>query len=472
MRVMAGLVFASFWTVLFTGAVRKWLVPGVSALYLLQDVPIGLSYIYAIRSGLISRGYLMLATVCLAGMITVQALFQIIVPGLSPIIAFIGLHNYLFYFPILLIFPVCLTHKYRQDFIRWNLLLSIPMCLLAIGQALSPKAAFINKSSEGEAFGVPGADIARVSGTFNFTFFYAIWVGLAVALCMGEWLLPKEKRAVKQQWLLIVCSFTVNICHLVSGSRGAIALGAAAVVGAMVAAVILRSKRAIYAVIGICIFLPVAGAMTYFISPDEFNIIAERFTGESYQADNKNRAMDSLFGFATIPKFSLVGAGVGMGVDAAHIGSSDAYNYTYDLAEQDIIRNVMELGTPVGLTYALSRIFFAFGMILLAGIIVKSGGPPHVLPIALVMFSQTYTGDLTRAATMTATQVFMGYSFILGALYHPDEPTPELAYVPQAYPGPDLWDGGYPPVLDAPAFSLPDQASPQLATGEPSTRSV
>ena len=443
-------------------------------MYLLQDVPIGISYLYALRSGLISRGYIMLFTLFLAGIITLQALFQIIGPGLSPIVAFIGLHNYLFYLPMLFIFPVCLNDKYRKDFIRWNLLLSIPMCLLAIGQALSPKAAWINKSSEGEAFGVPGADIARVSGTFNFTFFYAIWVGLAVALCVGEWLLPKRRRAIKQQWLLIVCSFTANICHLVSGSRGAIALGAAAVVGAMAAAVILRSTRAIYAIIGIFTFIPIAGTMTYFISPAEFNIIAERFTGSNYQADNKARAIDSLFGFATIPQFSLIGAGVGQGVDAAHIGSSNAYAYTYDLAEQDIVRNVMELGTPVGITYAMSRILFAVGMIVLAGLIVKSGGPPHVLPIALVMLSQTWTGDLTRAATMTATQVFMGYSFILGSFYYPDDMTPELTAASSNPWNPESWNTGIPGSSgwNPEAVALDDNASPVAPATDPLMRSV
>lgn len=418
---MARLFFATFWVVIFTGSVRKWIFPGVSALYLLQDVPMVVAYVYAIWTGLFTRSYLMLYTVLLGTIITLQTLAQIVFSGLDLFVAGVGLHNYLFYLPILFVFPLCLTLRYRKDFVRWNLYLSIPMCLLAIAQSISPKQAFVNRTSEGgDAFGMPGADVARVSGTFNFTTFYGIWVGLAVALCMGEWLLPKERRSIRNQWLLILCTFTVNICHLISASRAAIALAAAAICGAMIGAIVLGSTRALLAIAGMCFLLPVAAGMTYFISPAEFNIIVDRFTGDTYVDDSKNRLQDGLIGFAVIPKFSLIGAGVGMGVDAAHVGNADTYNFTYSLSENDMTRTVMELGTPVGLLYALSRLGFLFGMVFFSIKIVRSGSSPHVLPLSVFLLAQGYQGDLTRAATMTASQIMIGYAFILGAYYYPD----------------------------------------------------
>jgi hypothetical protein len=349
-----------------------------------------------------------------------------VISGLSLTVAIIGLHNYLFYLPILFVFPRCLTVKYRKDFVRWNLILSIPMCLLAIGQTVLPKQSFINRTSEGDtAFGLPGADVARVSGTFNFTVFYGIWVAMAVALCMGEWLLPRERRALKSQWLLILCTMTVNVCHLVSASRSAIALAGAAIAGALVAAIVLGSARAILAIGGICILVPAAAGMAYLISPDATNIVVERFTGSHYVDDSKVRLEDGLIGFATIPKFSLIGAGTGMGVDAAHIGNTDTYNFTYALSEADTVRNVMELGTPVGLLYILTRITFLIGMVFFSIRIVRAGSSPHVLPLSFFLLAQAYQGDLTRAATMTASQVMVGYAFILGAYYYPDNASPE-----------------------------------------------
>jgi len=424
-RGMARIFFATVWMIIFTGAVRKWILPGVSVLYLLQDVPIGIAYAYALWTGLFNRSYLMIVVILLSVLITLQGLAQIVFSGLDIFVATVGLHNYLYYLPILFVFPLCLTEKYRRDFVWWNLILSIPMCLLAILQSGSPKQAFINHTSEGDAFGLPGAEVARVSGTFNFTVFYGLWVAMAVALCMGEWLLPKERRAIKNQWLLVFCSFTVNICHLVSASRSAIALAGAAIFGGIVGAIVLRSTRAILAIGGICVLLPVAAGMTYVISPAEFNIVATRFTGDEYVDDSKLRLVEGLIGFATIPKFSLIGAGIGMGVDAAHVGNADTYNFTYTLAELDIIRNVMELGTPVGLIYVLIRLSFLMGMVFLSIKIVRDGSSPHVLPLSFYLLAQGYQGDLTRAATMTGSQVMVGYAFILGAYYHPDNTSME-----------------------------------------------
>jgi hypothetical protein len=418
-RTMARFFFASFWTVLFTGAVRKWIFPGTSAFYLLQDVPITLAYIYALWKGAYDRGVIFLAILLLSAVLMMQGLLQVIVIGLNFFVALVGVHHYLYYLPILIVFPIFLTEKYRRNFIWWNLMLSIPMCLLAISQSLSPKSAWVNRTSEGEAFGVPGADVARVSGTFNFVSFYGIWAATAVALCMGEWLLPKHRRVIQKPWLMILVTFTVNLCHLVSASRAAILLAALAIIGALVCAFVLGAMRPIAAILGIFFMLPVLAGVTYIISPAEVNIVIDRFTGDRGVSDSKARVVEGLIDFATVPEFSLMGAGIGVGVDAAHVGNLDAYNFTYNLSEEDTVRNVMELGTPVGLLYVLARLFFFYGMILFAIRIARSGSTPHVVPMSFFLIATGYA-DMTRNATMTATQILFGYAFILSAYYHPD----------------------------------------------------
>jgi hypothetical protein len=116
-----------------------------------------------------------------------------------------------------------------------------------------------------------------------------------------------------------------------------------------------------------------------------------------------------------------------MGVDASHIGNSDTYNFTYTLSEADTIRTVMELGTPVGMIYMFTRVALLLGMVVLAFSITRAGSSPHVIPLSFCLFAQAYQGDLTRAATMTASQVMIGYAFILSAYYYPDNiPSLEL----------------------------------------------
>jgi len=236
---------------------------------------------------------------------------------------------------------------------------------------------------------------------------------------------PKHRRVIRKTWLLAICTFAINLCHLVSGSRSAILLAAAAIAGGFVAACVLGSSRAILAIGGICILLPVGAAATYVISPTEYNTVMDRVTGDSGKADIESRVGSGLIGWVTEPKFSLIGAGIGMGVDAAHVGNSDTYNFTYTLSEGDTIRTVMELGTPVGLFYMLTRVALLLGMVFLAFAITRSGSCPHVLPLSFCLFAQGYQADLTRAATMTASQVMVGYAFILSAYYYPDN-TPSL----------------------------------------------
>jgi hypothetical protein len=295
--------------------------------------------------------------------------------------------------------------------------------MLAFVQNALPKSAFINRTSEGDAFGVTGADVARVSGTFNFTLYYGIWVAVAVALCLGEWLLPKERRVFKSTTLLIVCTAAVNICHLISASRTAILLAGVATFGAMVSAIALRSTRALAAMIGIMVLLPSLAGLTYLVSPTEFDIITARFTDSNNVDEGKHRISEIAFGFLTEPKISAFGAGIGMGVDAAHVGNAQAYIFTYALSEFDTIRTVMELGTPVGLIYIVVRFGFILAMGILAWRVVREGSSPHVLPLSFCLFFESYLGDWTRNASMTSSQIFFGYAFILGAYYYPDNTT-------------------------------------------------
>jgi hypothetical protein len=153
--------------------------------------------------------------------------------------------------------------------------------------------------------------------------------------------------------------------------------------------------------------------------PNEFQIIVERFTGDEYVAEAQGRTLDIAVGFLTDPPFSLIGAGIGMGIDAAHFGENYNANFLYQSSEWDTIRIVYEEGTLVGLFYDFTRIAFSLGMVFLAIQIVRKGGVPHVLPIAMYCFAQVYLQDLTRLGSMTSGQVAIAYAFILSVYLYP-----------------------------------------------------
>lgn len=429
-KTLARLYFATFWMIIFTGCIRKWLFPSIGVFYLLQDIPITLGYIYAFYRGYMTRGMLLVGILLLSAVMVFLGVTQVLVIGLSPVVAFIGLHHYLYYLPMMVAFPLALTPKYRRNFIRCNLWACIPMLPLSVAQALSPVDAFINQSSNGDAFGVSGSDVARVTGPFNFTASYGIWVATALSLCLGEWLLPRSRRASRSTLLLSFATFSWALIALISASRENIVLCAAGATGAVFAVFLIRSTRgALMIALGLA-SLPIVAGLVYTINPDEFLIIVERFTDSKHDSsyDMKGRIGENIYGWLTEPDYTLLGKGVGMGIDAAHFGSVDPYGFTYGLKESDTVRNVIELGTPVGYLWCIVRFSFAIGMILFAWRLVYIS--PHCMALAYMLFAQV-VWELTRNATTTMTQVMMGYCFIFGVYHYPEVmenrlPAPEL----------------------------------------------
>jgi len=416
-RRIAQLFFATFWLIVFTGSVRKWIFPGSGIFYLLQDVPISLAYVYALYKGFFTRGLLFVGMMLLGAILALQTLLQIVAIDLSPKVGFIGLHHYIYYAPMLLVFPLGLTARYRRDFIRWNLWAAVPMLPLSLVQATSAPSAWVNQSTMGDSFSLPGVDVARISGPFNYTAAYGLWVALAFALCLGEWLLAPERRASKSRSLLLFATGSWALIALISGSRENIVVCAAAAAGACVAAGLIGSARSVAMILVGVMSIPIAVGAVYLINPTEYETMQRRFfdkTNSDYEM--KGRVGENLYGWLYEAEFSFIGQGVGMGIDAAHVGSVDAYNFTYGLSESDTVRNVMELGTPVGYLWNFTRMLFALGMIGLAWRLTPLS--PHGLPLTCMLFGQV-VWDMTRYATTSYTQVMVGYCFVFGVLLYP-----------------------------------------------------
>jgi len=108
-RGVLGTLFLCGWIcVLLQGALRKWVFPGVTALYLIQDVPLIVAYGYAVLKGYIWAGKVMIGCMLVAILLSIETLTQLVVIDLNTRTALIGLHQYIFYFPILFLMPMCL----------------------------------------------------------------------------------------------------------------------------------------------------------------------------------------------------------------------------------------------------------------------------------------------------------------------------------------------------------------------------
>lgn len=416
-------------SILLQGALRKWIFPGLTIMYLVQDLPLLAAYVYAIYKGIVWNR-LALACIALAIWLSIQSLAQVILVGHSITVAVIGLHHFIFYLPILFLLPPCMNRENRKRFVRFNLLSIVPMSIIAALQALSPRGTWINRTSAGDdtAFLV-GNGAVRATGTFNFTMSFSIWCGIVVALVIGEWLRPSQDRALSSKWILVITSCAAAIATFDSASRTAVIMAAAACTGGVAVALVTRNYKNLASLGAMLAIIPVLTFAAYFVAPLAFSGLIDRFSGESYQREMTNRISDMTIGFLYTPSSSFIGQGIGSGIQAAHVGSAAAYQI--DLLEMENLRIVQEMGVIPGGVFVILRYIAGFALIV-AGF--KALRAPQVrfasaVPLAFTLAPTITVGELIRSAPVIATQEFFFAALICGAVLFSREPLQASAVV-------------------------------------------
>lgn len=214
--------------VVLEGTLRKWVLPQASQLiYFLKDfVLLGAYLSYFLNSKSKQRLITKTSTIkfCIF-LVSSWCLFQAFNPNLgSPIIGIIGIKNYLFYIPLMWMLPSLFqSEEELYKFLRFYLLLLIPVGLLAIAQFFSPPNSPINVY----AWGDKGPDVAlsgdlksvRVTGTFSYLAGYSVYLGVCISL-----LLPMltMKQPPLWQCISIVEVLLVAVTSFMTGARGLI----------------------------------------------------------------------------------------------------------------------------------------------------------------------------------------------------------------------------------------------------------
>jgi len=143
----------------------------------------------------------------------------------SPVVGIFGVKNYLFYIPLMYL----MRHLFRSvkelyKFLRWYLLLVIPVGLLGFLQYFSPLESFVNVYARGAGTATitPGGSV-RITGTFSFISGYTMFLVFCAALTIT--LLPlKQARLWRFASILVLLVGVTNM--LMTGSRTpVIALG-------------------------------------------------------------------------------------------------------------------------------------------------------------------------------------------------------------------------------------------------------
>ncbi len=395
------LIWSYFFMILFEGAVRKWLLPQLSApIAIIRDPVIILIYWLAYRSGKLPTSPFVITCGILA---VFSFLAGLLAEKNTLLVNFYGARTNFLHMPMIFLIPKFFSLRDVVNVGKWCLIILIPVSMLMIYQFLAPPDAWINRTATGEGLQIAGGSgRIRPPGIFTFATGPAEFSALCAAFLIYGTLAGKAYPKV----LLVSSGLALGMAMMTSISR--LNLGYVGLV--LVCLFVFNALRPGF----VPRFIPVAvlGVLAFgFLS--QLHSIQQSLAAFSERLDDASqieggnegmiRRVTSFFTSAFSEKLweePLEGYGLGMGTNAGSrlLTGKDMYL----LAEGEWQRNTMESGPILGTLYILWRLLLVFWMWRQSLRLAYRGQP---LPILLfgAAFPLVLIGQLGRPTTLGFT---------------------------------------------------------------------
>jgi hypothetical protein len=364
--------------IVLDGIARKYLLPELQRpLLFMRDPFVLYLYAHAMTHGFIKKSGFLAAALVLFFVTLVVIVPQSISSADSLIFVAYGLRQYFLIIPLAFVIADIFHHEDLQRFFRINMILMVLMAPLMLLQVLSPPGAWINVGGAGNidlqfgnnAFG----EFVRAPGFFTSAVGTAIFMPFIAAVLLFSWSVPRRERPASAL-LLFAATFALMVAIAMSGSRGAI-VGVLLVAGAgVLSAFVMPGRKSTSRAAGASIFIAVAATATFFfLFPDQFSALNERWVGAN--EDEGNLAIvwrafgDFTAFFPLVTVTPLTGIGLGMGSNAANIlvvNPSANLTDILNMIESDWSRQIVDLGPVIGIFYIILRITLAIDLGLIA----------------------------------------------------------------------------------------------------------
>ena len=416
MPLLKKLFWVYFLLLIFEGALRKWVAPGLSAPLLLIRDPVGLLILLeAFRTNRWPSRWSEVAGILAVGFLLLGAI-QIIVVNNPLIAALYGLRSYLLPFPVAFVMGENLTAEDLRNFGRWTIWILLPMTALEVAQYLAPPGSFLNRGAyEGaKQLYYIGAHV-RASGTFSFVAGAASYSPLAGAFILYGLLNDSFAR----RWLLWVAAGAVILSIPMIGARtvvfelaGVIAcMGVATLLGATQLDKVFKIVAPVVAVFLLVSLLPIFSRATH--SFEARYTEANRIEGGSAQRAVATRALlPQLYQLETAD-YTKNPIGIGMGQGAAAVAKLATGRVTFITGEGELGRVMTEFGPIPGVAFMLFRLILALLFLMQA-----LAEARRMEPLALLLAPLTAIVLAYNVCEQPTEQGFMviGVAFTLAAL--------------------------------------------------------
>lgn len=353
-------VWLYFYLLLFEGALRKWVLPGLSdALLVVRDPLAILLLFFAWKANILKlNGYIIAMT-----FIGVASIITTFLTGHQNLFVTVyGARILLIQFPFIFLIGTVFDKNDVLQIGKHMLWIALPMTVLITLQFYSPQSAWVNRGVGGdmEGAGFSGAlGYFRPPGTFSFTNGNTFFYQLLACFILMFWLIPKYINKL----LLVLATICLVIAIPISISRTLL-------FSVIIALVFYFSALYFRPQFFKKLFLFLASLMIIgvIVSNLEFlDTATEAFTSRFENASESEGGLEGtlvdryLGGFISaitnsqnIPFF---GYGMGMGTNAgSQLLTGDR---TFLIAEEEWARTIGEMGLILGLGVILIRVFLS-----------------------------------------------------------------------------------------------------------------
>ncbi|MDS3859242.1 hypothetical protein RIF25_00335 [Thermosynechococcaceae cyanobacterium BACA0444] len=416
-------IWSYFWLLIFEGAIRKWIFPGLSGPLLIIRDPVVLAiYFFAMRAGCFPKRFIMNLVLFLGFIFIILGFLQLLTnPEANLFITIFGWRVYFLHLPLIYIIPSIFTISDVKEMGKWVLLLSPVIAITMIMQFSSPPTAFINAGTMGDEVGqiVGVGNKIRPPGLFSFISGAAQFLAFSTSFMLWGLLTPKTYP----KWLLLGAAISIPLALGVSTSR-------TSVIGCLLIFIALPIQFLLNPVSGKRIPMVFVSALTslFFLSyipafSEGLDIFSQRLenVSRSYNADvgadlPSRVAEDFLGVFDVIDLVPLLGYGLGLGTNFASILITG--EATFLLAEGEWARVILESGIYFGFVFILLRVLILLNM---AWLSLKAAAIGNSLPLLLFLFAAP--GILNGQIGQPTTLGFMvlGGGLCLAALNNMNE---------------------------------------------------
>jgi hypothetical protein len=381
------LLWTYFWLLIFEGALRKWIFPGLSEPLLMARDPICIAAI-ALGWHYLMHGINQICIVTLYAIAGLAMVFAMLFGHKDWFTALFGARILFLHFPIIFLFGAVFTIDDAWKFAKALLLLSIPMTMLIAFQFSLPQDHFINVAPGGEgSAGFGGVlDKFRPPGTFSFISNLSSFYGLTAAVFAG-WVSSGPKPVPKWIWL----SAAALIFALPLSISRTILFNYAIVVGTAILASFFAGKAIknfLLASILVAIISIVLSQTSLF---NEANEVFTTRWEDATDSEGGNRGVIGVLDVRVIGVFkdgiyhanqsSLFGRGIGLGSNVGAVRLSGDKDFLVCETEWGLI--IGELGLFLGTLYILFRLVLSFYLLLLG---FKNAINGNTLPLILSAF--------------------------------------------------------------------------------------